>query len=202
MRDDEILRRRARFVSAALLVAGCSKDEGRATITSTPSAEKATSSASSAPAPAPAAKVAPPPDRPARKATVSAAAEKQKEAVLAQIDKIHAALDALGTSVPVACATSDPKCVAAWKDYFARLEGTRDSNVVMPACPPKGADATALDALRRAHAAWHELWLLDIDAATLAALKRATESDQKTLGLLWGDARSAHARPCLSIACP
>lgn len=202
MRDDEILRRRARFVGAALLVAGCSKDESRVAITPTPSAEKATTSAPSASAPPRVIKVAAPPDRPPRKATVSAAAEKQKDAELARIDKVYSAVDGLAGSIPTVCATSDPKCVAAWKDYFGRLEDARDANYLMPSCPPKGADAIALDELQRAHAAWHGLWLQHIDEAVVATLEKAEASGHKTLLLLWGDARNAHARPCLSIACP
>lgn len=201
MRDEEILRRRARFVTAALLVAGCSKNEGRSTIEPTPSSEKATPSASTAPTPTPLAKVPPPPDRPSRTATVSATAAPRRDAIVAHADKIHAAVDALAASIPAACKASDAKCVAAWKEFFGRLETARDMNFVAPSCPPKGADEIALDELRNAHAAWHHRWLADIDKAAAAALEKGGP-DAKGLSALWDDARNAHARPCLSIACP
>jgi hypothetical protein len=123
MRDDALFRRRAWFVGAALLVSACSKDEGRATISPTPSTEKPAASA-----PASIAKVAPPPERPAKTTVVSAAREKEKDAVLAKIETVHAALDALAGSIPTACATSDPKCVAAWQAYFRGLERARGAN--------------------------------------------------------------------------
>lgn len=201
MRDDEILRRRARFVTAALLVAGCSKNEGRSPIEPTPSSEKAAIPAPSAPSPPPVAKVAPPPDRPSRTATVSTAAAPRRDAVVAHADKIHATIDALAGAVPAACKASDAACVAAWKDFFGRLETVRDMNFVAPSCPPKGADEVAIQELRNAHAAWHHHWLAEIDKVVSAVLKKAG-TDADVLSALWDDARSAHARPCLSIACP
>ncbi|MBL8717210.1 MAG: hypothetical protein JNL79_14585 [Myxococcales bacterium] len=204
MRDDEILRRRARFVSAALLVAGCARSEGRTTIEPLGSTEKATGPStppSSVPASPPhAPKVAAPPDRPARTATVSATAAARRDAIVAHVDKIHRAIDELAAQIPALCKASDPACVAAWKDYFARLETTRDLNFVAPHCPPKGADELELGRLRDVHAAWHDRWLASIDKAVAKVL--AESADGKVFGDLWGDARSAHARPCLSIACP
>lgn len=202
MRDDEVLRRRARFVTAALLVAGCSKNEGRGTIEPTPTSENAPSASAPTPAPEPkVAKVPAPPDRPSRTATVSAAAAPRRDAVVAHADKIHAAVDALAGSIPAACKASDPKCAALWKDFFGRLETARDMNSVAPSCPPKGADEIALAELRNAHATWHHRWLADIDKAVTAALKKGGP-DADGLSALWDDARNAHAQPCLSIACP
>lgn len=203
MSREEILRRRARFVSAALMLStGCSREPARTEVKAVPSAE-AKASASPAEPPRPPPPVKPPPDRPSLAIKVSAAGEATRAAAAASIEKVHAAIEELAGAVPVGCMLTEPACRARFKVFAEDVARLRDDvyRLWRAHCPPKAADEKAVAAMLQDHQTWLGKWIDRIESAGAAAA--AAQGDAgSTWDDLRADAAKAHAHPCLSIVCP
>lgn len=190
---DRILERRARFVSTALvLAAGCSREQTPATR----APEKDVVPAVTA---QPASSVKPPKDRPPLEAKVSDGGVEHRDQAVARIEKTHAAVSKLASSVPPPCPLEHADCkakFAAFADEWARLED--DLLSFLPRCPAKTPDDKAVEAMLTAHRNWLGEWLKAIDEAGRIAAGDA--------GTAWNELREkaidAHPQPCLKYYCP
>lgn len=196
-RDEEILRRRARFVSAALVLAsGCTRNRDGASPLPDSEAVKA---APSPPMPAPPPRVPPPPDRPALSAKVSAAGEPARDAAIKQIETLHASIEKLAGSIPAACELSETSCHARFKAFAEQIAKLDDDVYALhpPRCPAKLPDDIAVEKLRSEHRSWLDQWLRAIDVAA---------EQMHDAGTAWHDlrtaARAAYPHPCLKFYCP
>ena len=195
-RDEEILKRRARFVSAALLVvAGCTHPKEGAVAVPDSEATKPTPEPPVKPPP----RVEPPANRPTLDAKVTAAADAERVGTVKQIETVYKLVDKLAGAVPAACVLSEPSCHARFKAFADQIAQAReDIRDLTPAhCPAKLPDDKALEALRSAHGAWLGEWLRSIE-------KIAGETADA--GTAWEDLRveaaKAHPHPCLKFSCP
>ncbi|MBI2392309.1 MAG: hypothetical protein HYV09_22160 [Deltaproteobacteria bacterium] len=203
MSRDEILRRRARFVSAALmLTTGCSREPARTDAKAVPSTEaKAVASTPEPPRPTP--PVKPPADRPTFAITVSTAGEAKRAAAAASIEKIHAGIEELAGAIPIGCLLVEPTCRARFKVFATDVARLREDiyRLSPPHCPPKAADDKAVEAMLHAHRAWLGQWLDKVEDAG-----RAAAAAQGDAGSAWdelhAEAAKAYAHPCLSLVCP
>ena len=195
-RDEEILKRRARFVSAALLLAaGCTKPKDGATAVPDSESVKQVPEPPVTPPP----KVKAPPDRPTLDVKVTPAAEKRRDDALAAIDKVHRAVDKLAGEVPAACVLSESSCKARFEAFANRLMQLRDDAYALSPlhCPPKLADDKAIEGLLGNHGGWLSRWLSEIEKVA---------GETADAGAAWEDIRSsaaaAHPHPCLKFHCP
>lgn len=201
-RDEEVLRRRARFVATALALAGCTREKPP-NVEPVPAHEgKPTPSGSATASALPASPgVAAPPDRPPLTAKVSASAKADLDAIVKRLQSLHDAIDASARALPRKCDLADATCLAEVRAYVMKLGDHRDAIPEGPRCPPKGADAIALDKLRADHAAWFVKWLDAIDAR-LDALYAGSADAGGVLSGLRAQAADAHPQPCLKYSCP
>lgn len=201
-RDEEVLRRRARFVATALALAGCTKEkppsaEPVPTHEGKPTASTSTTTTSTAPSPG----VPAPADRPPRTAKVSPAGKAELDKLVKRIEALHDDLAKTAAALPPKCDLADKTCLATVRAYVLKLGDHRDAIPDAPRCPPKGADAIAIEALRADHAAWFGKWLGAIDAR-LDALYAGSADAGGVLSGLRAEAVEAHPQPCLKYSCP
>lgn len=197
-RREEILKRRAQFVSAALLLAvGCNRDKPMAS--AVPDAES--KKVALEPSPKPPARVEAPPNRPPLTAKVSVTGEAKRAAAAARIEKLEKAIDELSGAVPAGCELSDPICRARFRLFHEQLAKLREQifSLLPPGCPPKLADDIAIREMVSHQHVWLTQWLEAIEK-----VGRATAIGDA--GTVWdelrADASRAYAHPCLSFACP
>jgi hypothetical protein len=197
-RRDEILARRARFVSAALVLAlGCKGDKPNAL--AVPDAE--TKKATPAPEPKPPPKVAPPLNRPPVTAKVSVSGEAKRAAAAAKIEAIEKSIDELAGAIPAGCGLADTICRARFKAFADQLAKIREDIYALspPACPPKLADDIAIQKMISQQHVWLSQWLDQVE-------KVGREQVRGDAGTAWqelyADAAKAYAHPCLEFACP
>jgi len=198
-RDEEILKRRARFISTALvLAAGCSREQSQAT--RVPEADGKPSVATAQPQPV--GPVKPPADRPPLDAKVSTAGESKRAESIASIEKTHAAMSKLAGAVPAPCGLNHADCMAKFKTFADEWARLRDELLdFSPRCPAKLPDDIAIDGMLSAHRAWLTKWLDAIEAAgKSAALSQSDASNE--WNKLRNDAIEAHPQPCLKFYCP
>ncbi|MGZ3420173.1 MAG: hypothetical protein ACXWUG_14985 [Polyangiales bacterium] len=198
---DAILRRRARFVSAALVLAGCHPKDESVKASAVPSAESKSAQKPQPPkAPPP---VKPPPDRPAMTPTVSTTGEAKRAAAAARIEKVEKAIEELAGAIPIGCDLGDPVCRGRFKVFADEIAKLREQTHALhpPGCPPKLADDIAVDRMVLDQRAWLGRWIDDIEKAGRASADAIADS-----GTAWDDLKSdaekAYAHPCLSFACP
>jgi len=201
VRDDDILKRRARFISAAaLLAAGCSRDRATPGPTAVPSSESKPATTANAKPPPP---VKPPADRPSLDAKVSTAGQAKRADAAARIEKVHGAIEQVANALPAGCPLHDPVCRARFKVFVGDIERLREDvhDLLVVRCPAKAPDDVALEKLLQAHQTWLYRWLDDIDRAG-----RAAADQHEDAGSVWEelhrDAASAYPHPCLKFACP
>lgn len=202
-RDEDILKRRARFISAAaLLAAGCSRDQATTKPSAVPSTEskpQATASAAAKPPPP----VPAPANRPSLEATVSAAGQAKRADAAARIEKVHTAIEQAAGAIPAGCPLHDPICRARFKVFADDLAKLREDvyELHAPRCPPKLADDIAVEKMLSAHQTWLYQWLEAIEKAGRDAADQHGDA-----GSVWeelhSEAAKAHAHPCLKFACP
>ncbi len=196
-RDEEILKRRARFVSAALLLAaGCTREkDGAAPL---PPAEAKKPQPPEAPTKPPP-RVEPPADRPSLTAKVSAASATKLADATAKIEKIHATIDKLASAVPAPCVLDEPTCKTRFKAFAGELAKLDDEiyKLSPPRCPAKLPDDKAIEEMVGDHRAWLSKWKHDIENVATAALDAGTAWED-----MRREAAMAYPHPCLKFACP
>jgi hypothetical protein len=202
-RDEEILKRRARFISAAaILAAGCSRDQATTKPVAVPSSESKPTASSPAESKAPPA-VKPPPDRPPLDPKVSTAALAKRADAAARIEKVNKAVEEAAGAIPAGCPLHDPACRARFKIFHDDLAKLRDDayNLNLVRCPAKAPDDKAIEDMLQRHQDWLYRWIHDIEKAG-----RAAADVHEDAGSVWdelrGEAESAHPHPCLKFACP
>lgn len=196
-RDEEILKRRARFVSAALVLAGgCTREKEGAT--AVPAAESAKAKTPDPPV-TPPPKVPPPPDRPSLEAKVSAAAKTKLSDSQAQIEKIYAGTEKLAAAVPAPCALDETSCRGRFKAFADELAKLREDVYKLgpPRCPAKLPDEKAIEEMVGNHRHWLSTWLANIEKVATSALDAGTAWED-----LRREAAMAYPHPCLKFACP
>lgn len=199
-RDEEVLRRRARFVATALVLAGCTKEKP-SSVEPLPSQEGKPTTTTSATTLAPSPGVAEPPDRPALTAKVSPAAQKDLEARVKVIDDLYVAIKKTASALPPKCDLAEADCLAKVRAYVLLLGDHKDAIPDAPRCPPKGADALALEKLRDDHARWFGKWLKLIDERLDSQYASSADAGGVLAGLRM-QADQAHPQPCLKYSCP
>jgi hypothetical protein len=196
-RDEEILKRRARFVSAALVLAGgCTREkEGASPLPAAESAKAKTPDPPVTPPP----KVQPPPDRPSLDATVSPAAKTKLTDAQAEIEKIYAGTNKLAGAVPAPCALDETSCHARFKAFADELAKLRDEVYQLgpPRCPAKLPDDKAIETMVDNHRRWLSTWLANIEKVATTALDAGTAWED-----MRREAAMAYPHPCLKFACP
>lgn len=202
-RDEDILKRRARFISAAaILAAGCSRDQSTSKPVAVPSTEsKPTASAPAETKPPPPVKA--PADRPPLDPKVSTAGQAKRADAAARIEKVNAAVEQAAAAIPAGCPLHDPACRARFKVFHDDLAKLRDDvyDLHLVRCPPKTPDDKAVEDMLQAHQAWLYRWIDDIEKAGRAAADAHDDA-----GSVWDElhkeAAAAHPHPCLKFACP
>lgn len=199
---EAILRRRARFVGAALVLCGCHRDEGAGTrANAVPSSESKSVQKPEPPKAPPPVKA--PPDRPPFTAKVSTAGEAKRAAAAAKIEAIERSLEEVGGAIPIGCDLGEPACRGRFKVFAERVAQLREQIYALHpiGCPPKLADDQAVERMVLDQRTWLGRWLDDIEKAG-----RASADGIADAGSAWEDLRAdaakAYAHPCLSIACP
>ncbi len=204
MSREKILERRARFVSAALVVmTGCTREADGNKPGPLPTTESKATVPKPAPPPKPPGAVPPPPDRPPLTAKVSVTGDAKRAAAAAKIEKIHEAIKQTADAIPAGCVLTDPACHTRFKLFHEKLAELREQVYELgpPRCPPKLADDIAVEAMVDAHRQWFGVWLHEIEkAGKEAALSQADAGDEWEQ--LHHEAAAAHPHPCLKFACP
>jgi hypothetical protein len=197
-RRDEILARRAQFVSAALMLAlGCKGDKPNAMAVPDAESKKVTPG----PEPKPPPKVAPPLNRPAVTAKVSVSGEAKRAAAAAKIEAVEKSIDELAGAIPAGCDLTDAICRARFKAFADQLAKIREGTYALspPSCPPKLADDIAIQKMISEQHVWLSRWLDQVE-------KVGREQIRGDAGSAWQDlyteATKAYAHPCLEFACP
>ncbi len=196
MSREEILKRRARFVSAALLLAtGCTRaKDGASALPDT----EAVKPVPPPPSTAPPAKVRPGEPRPILDAKVSAAGEPKLKVAKDEIEKSFAAIDKLAGSVPVACELGEKSCKERFRAFADEAARIRDDLIGMHMrCPPKAPDDKAIENLREEHRQFMLRWLIAIEKVAGETSDAGAEWEK-----LKHEAAEAHPQPCLKFACP
>lgn len=197
-RDEEILKRRARFVSAAILLVsgGCTRE--KTTAVATPESESVKQLPDAAVV-TPPPRVAPPANRPPLTAKTTAAGEARRDAAIARIEKVYAEIDRLAGAIPAACVVGETSCLARFAKFADELELAEQSNrrLSPPRCPAKLADDIAIESMLAAHEGWMEGWLSSIRTVTGNTADAGAAWDE-----LRADAAASHPQPCLKFACP
>jgi len=200
--DERILRRRAQFVGAALLVAGCTERRAHE-VSPLPSAEQ--KPVSSVPPPAAPEPVLPETPRPPRTAKVSNDAGADLASALSRIEAMFARVDAASRMIPAGCDLGDTACRARWKAVAEKLAQIEDAFWGFHGswCPPKTSDAKAIDALIADHQVWLRTWFDRIRRTAVDTLEKHSGADGGSVfqEMFLEEARK-NPHPCLSIACP
>jgi len=201
-RDEDILKRRARFISAAaLLAAGCSRDQATTKPTAVPSSEsKPTVSVPESKPPPP---VAAPANRPSLDPKVSTAGQPKRAEAAAAIEKVNTAIEEISGAIPAGCPLHEPVCRARFKVFHDDLAKLRDDVYKLheARCPAKLPDEIAIEKMLQDHQNWLNRWLFSIEKTA-----RAAADVHEDAGSVWdelhNEAAKAHPHPCLKFACP
>lgn len=195
MSREAILKRRARFVSAALLIAtGCTRAKDGATPVPDSEAVKPVPE----PPTASPAKVKPMDERPSMTVKVSAASEAKLKATQDEIEKLVAAVDKLASSVPAPCVLTETSCRARFAKFADDVAKQKSELIELaPRCPPKLPDDKAIEEMFQRHRDWLMRWIFAINKAAGQAADAGAEWEK-----IRDDADAAHPQPCLKFACP
>lgn len=196
---DRILRRRAQFVSAALLLSGCHQSEtGKAN--AVPSSEH---KVVEKPDPKPPPVVKAPPDRPAFTAEVSTAGEAKRAAASAKIEAIEKSLEELGAAIPTGCDLNEPACKGRFKVFAEKVTQIQEQLQALGnfPCPAKTPDEGAIRRMILDQRTWLTRWLDEIEKTGRAQADAIADAG-KAWDDLRADAAKAYAHPCLEFSCP
>ncbi len=201
-RDEDILKRRARFISAAaLLAAGCSRDQSTTKPIAVPSTES--KPVASAPESKPPPPVKAPANRPPLDPKVSTAGQPKRAEAAAAIEKVNTAVEQIASAIPAGCALHEPACRARFKVFIEDLAKVREDVYALQVvrCPAKLPDDIAIEKMLQDHQDWLNRWIYEIDKAG-----RAAADAHEDAGSVWeelrNDAEKAYPHPCLKFACP
>lgn len=204
MSREEILKRRARFVSAALILAtGCTREADGNKASPLPTTE-AKPSVAKPPAPPTPPPVKPPANRPPLTAKVTVTGEAKRAEAAARIEKLYEAIEQTANAIPIGCDVAEPACKTRFKLFYDKVADLRDQTYALgpPRCPPKLADDIAVQDMVMAHRAWLFTWLDAIEKAGRESALAQSGDAGTTLDDLHHEAAMAHPHPCLKFACP
>jgi hypothetical protein len=195
MSREEILKRRARFVSAALLIAtGCTRaKEGAAPLPDSEAVKPMPEPPTAKPA-----KVKPMDERPSLDAKVSAAGEAKLKSKKDEIAKHYAVVDKLASEVPAPCVLTEKSCKERFQKFADEVAQEKfDLIHLAPRCPAKVPDDKAIEDMFERHRDWLMRWIFAINKAAGESADAGAEWEK-----IRDDAEAAHPQPCLKFACP
>lgn len=195
MSREAILKRRARFVSAALLIAtGCTRPKDGATPLPDSEAHKPVPE----PPVTPPAKVKPMDERPSLAVKVSPAGEAKLKATKDEIEALFVAVDKLAGSVPAPCVLTEKSCKERFAKFADEVAKQKSELIELaPRCPAKLPDDKAIEEMFQKHRDWLMRWIFAINKAAGESADAGAEWEK-----IRDDAEAAHPQPCLKFACP